>query len=83
VDPDREGRAGRRAPVAGAELLGTVSEQLPSGLYRVKLDEGTMVTAHIAGNLDRNFIRLLVGDRVRVQLAPQDSRRGRIVAKVV
>jgi translation initiation factor IF-1 len=60
-----------------------VSEQLPSGLYRVKLDEGAMVTAHIAGNLDRNFIRLLVGDRVRVQVSPRDSGRGRIVGKVV
>jgi translation initiation factor IF-1 len=60
-----------------------VSEQLPSGLYRVKLDEGSMVTAHIAGNLDRNFIRLLVGDRVRVQVSPRDIRRGRIVGKVV
>jgi translation initiation factor IF-1 len=63
--------------------VGTVSEQLPSGLYRVKLDEGSMVTAHIAGNVDRNFIRLLVGDRVRVQVSPKDSGRGRIVGKIV
>jgi translation initiation factor IF-1 len=83
VDPDGEERAGRRAEIARADLVGTVSEQLPSGLYRVKLDEGAMVTAHIAGNLDRNFIRLLVGDRVRVQVSPRDSGRGRIVGKVV
>ena len=83
MDSDGQGRSGRRAQVAGVDEAGTVSEQLPSGLYRVKLDEGSMVTAHIAGNLDRNFIRLLVGDRVRVQLSANDSGRGRIVEKVV
>ena len=58
-----------------------MSEQLPSGLYRVKLDEGPMVTAHVAGRVDRNFIRVLVGDRVRIELSPVDRNRGRIVAK--
>jgi translation initiation factor IF-1 len=48
----------------------------------VKLDEGSQVTAHIAGRLDRNFIRLLVGDRVRVELSPLDLGRGRIVEKI-
>jgi translation initiation factor IF-1 len=57
-------------------------EQLAAGLYRVKLDEGTMVMAHVAGNIDRNFIRLLVGDRVRVELSPTDLTRGRITAVV-
>jgi translation initiation factor IF-1 len=60
-----------------------VVEQLPSGLYRVRLDEGSSVTAHIAGNVDRNFIRLLVGDRVRVELSPVDAGRGRIVEKLL
>jgi translation initiation factor IF-1 len=60
-----------------------VIEQLPSGLYRVKLDEGSMVIAHIAGRLDRNFIRLLVGDRVRLELSPVDAGRGRIVEKIL
>jgi translation initiation factor IF-1 len=56
---------------------------LPSGLYRVKLDEGSLVTAHVAGNIDRNFIRLLVGDRVSVELSPVDAGRGRIVEKIL
>jgi translation initiation factor IF-1 len=66
-----------------SETLGVVAEQLPTGLYRVKLEEGSMVVAHIAGRLDRNFIRLLVGDRVRIELSPVDSSRGRIVEKIL
>jgi translation initiation factor IF-1 len=64
-------------------VIGIIVEQLPSALYRVKLDEGSQVTAHIADRLDRNFIRLLVGDRVRVELSPLDLGRGRIVEKIV
>jgi translation initiation factor IF-1 len=55
---------------------------LPSALYRVRLDEGTQVTAHIADRVDRNFVRVLVGDRVRVELSPVDVGRGRIVEKL-
>jgi translation initiation factor IF-1 len=60
-----------------------VQEQLPSGLYRVKLDGGFLVTAHIADRVDRNFIRVLVGDKVRLELSPVDRGRGRIVEKIV
>jgi translation initiation factor IF-1 len=59
-----------------------VQSQLPSGLYRVKLDGGTLVTAHVADRMDRNFVRVLVGDRVRLELSPVDHGRGRIVEKV-
>jgi translation initiation factor IF-1 len=59
-----------------------VTEQLPSALYRVRLDEGTLVTAHIGGRVDRNFVRVLVGDRVRVELSPVDLGRGRIVERI-
>jgi translation initiation factor IF-1 len=59
-----------------------VIEQLPKALYRVRLDEGPQVTAHIADRMDRNFIRLLVGDRVRLELSPVDFGRGRIIGKV-
>jgi translation initiation factor IF-1 len=62
--------------------IGTVVEQLPSAMYRVKLDEGTPILAHIADRVDRNFVRVLVGDRVQVELSPLDAGRGRIVAKV-
>jgi len=58
-----------------------VQAQLPSGLYRVKLDGGALVTAHIADRIDRNFVRVLVGDRVRLELSPVDRGRGRIVGK--
>jgi len=55
---------------------------LPSGLYRVRLEDGGVVTAHIADRMDRNFVRILVGDRVRLELSPRDVGRGRIVEKV-
>ena len=63
-------------------IVGTVTEQLPSALCRVRLDEGGIVVAHIADRMDRNFIRVLVGDRVRVELSPVDAGRGRIVGKL-
>jgi translation initiation factor IF-1 len=64
------------------EVTGTVIEQLPSALYRVRLDEGTLVTAHIADRIDRNFVRVLVGERVRLALSPVDRGRGRIVERL-
>jgi translation initiation factor IF-1 len=67
---------------AGSAVAGLVTEILPSALYRVKLDGGNLVTAHIADRVDRNFVRLLVGDRVRIELSPVDGGRGRIVEKL-
>ena len=63
-------------------LEGIVTEMMPSALYRVRLEQGSMVTAHIADRIDRNFVRILVGDRVRLELSPTDVGRGRIVQKV-
>ena len=77
MDSDGEGSAGGRRSLAGV-----VVEQLPSALYRVRLDEGPLVTAHIADRMDRNFIRVLVGDRVRLEVSPVDRGRGRIVGKL-
>jgi translation initiation factor IF-1 len=78
MDSDREGSRGARAPVTGV-----VSETLPSGLYRVRLDgAAAAVTAHIADRMDRNFVRILVGDRVKVELSPVDIGRGRIVERL-
>ena len=77
MDSDGERSTSRRAPVTGV-----VVEQLPKALYRVRLDAGQQVTAHIADRIDRNFIRVLVGDRVEVELSPVDFNRGRIVSKV-
>ena len=77
MDSDRQNGSGW-----GQKISGTVTEQLPSALYRVRLDEGGMIVAHIADRIDRNFIRMLVGDRVRVELSPVDVTRGRIVEKL-
>ena len=61
--------------------VGVVTDALPSALYHVKLEDGRVVTAHIADRIDRNFVRLLVGDRVRIELS-NDVTRGRIVEKL-
>ena len=63
----------------GGSIEGTVVEQLPHGLYRVGIDRQRQVTAHVPSGPGRNFIRVLVGDRVRLQLSARDLTRGRIV----
>jgi translation initiation factor IF-1 len=62
-------------------VTGTVLEVLPRALYRVALDGGHEVTAHAASGPGRNFVRLVVGDRVTVELSPRDAGRGRIVRR--
>ena len=64
-----------------AAVAGVVTEQLPSSLYRVRVEGGPSVTAHIADRMDRNFVRILVGDRVSVELS-KNVTRGRIVGKL-
>jgi translation initiation factor IF-1 len=61
---------------------GTVRELLPRALYRIELEGGRMVVAHAEAKVTRNFIRLLVGDRVVVELMSKDVTRGRIARKV-
>jgi translation initiation factor IF-1 len=61
---------------------GTVAAQLPSGLYEIELDGPHRVTAHIGGGVDRNYVRLLVGDRVLLELMPRDRTRGRVMKKL-
>jgi translation initiation factor IF-1 len=73
---------GARSSSKGDAVTGVVVAQLPSALYRVRLDEGPQVVAHIADRIDRNFVRVLVGDRVRVELSRADTGRGRIVEKL-
>ncbi|MBI2834293.1 MAG: translation initiation factor IF-1 [Acidobacteria bacterium] len=65
-------------PGRAREVDGRVIEALPKALYRVELDGQRHVLAHLTGDRRRNFIRVLVGDRVRVALAPNDVTRGRI-----
>ena len=67
---------------AGAGVTGVVTAQLPSALYKVRLNGGGEITAHIAGRVDLNFVRVLVGDTVRVELSTVDAGRGRIVQKL-
>ena len=62
-------------------MIGVVTAQLPSGLYQVELEGARTITAHLGGGIERNFVRILVGDRVDVELAPRDPTRGRIVRK--
>ena len=62
-------------------MTGVVTAQLPSGLYQVELEGARTITAHLGGGIERNFVRILVGDRVDVELAPRDPTRGRIVRK--
>ena len=61
---------------------GVVMELLPSQLVRVELEGRHQVTAHLASPVGRNFVRVLVGDRVRVALMANDPSRGRVVAKL-
>ena len=61
------------------EMNGTVLETLPNTTFRVKLDNDHIITAHISGKMRKNYIRILRGDRVVVQLTPYDLSKGRIV----
>ena len=60
------------------EAFGTVLEAQPNAMFRVKLDNDFEVLAHISGKIRMNFIRILPGDRVKVELSPYDLSRGRI-----
>ena len=59
-------------------LEGTVVEPLPNAMFRVELDNGHKVLAHISGKMRMNYIRILPGDKVQVELTPYDLSRGRI-----
>jgi translation initiation factor IF-1 len=61
------------------EVEGTVIETLPNAMFRVELDKGHRVLAHISGKMRLHFIKILPGDKVTVELSPYDLSRGRIV----
>lgn len=61
------------------ELEGVVLEPLPNAMFKVELQNGHKVLAHISGKMRMNFIRILPGDRVMVELSPYDLNRGRII----
>lgn len=60
------------------EIEGTVVEALPNAAFKVELENGTVILAHISGKLRMNYIRILPGDRVTVELSPYDLTKGRI-----
>lgn len=60
------------------ELDGEVIDTLPNTTFRVKLENGHVVTAHISGKMRKNYIRILTGDKVKVELTPYDLSKGRI-----
>ena len=60
------------------EVEGVIKESLPNAMFRVELDNGHIVLAHISGKIRMNFIRIIPGDRVKVELSPYDLSRGRI-----
>ena len=63
-------------------MEGKVVETLPNTTFRVELDGGHLITAHISGKMRKHYIRILTGDKVTVQLTPYDLSKGRIVYRV-
>jgi len=66
----------KEAPI---EVDGTVKEALPNATFKVVLDNGHVVTAHVCGKMRMHFIRIIPGDRVKLELSPYDITKGRIV----
>jgi len=63
----------------GLEMEGTIIDTLPNTMFRVELENGHVVIAHISGKMRKNYIRILTGDKVKVELTPYDLTKGRIV----
>lgn len=61
------------------EMNGTVLDTLPNTMFRVKLENGHVIIAHISGKIRKNYIRILTGDTVTVELTPYDLSKGRII----
>jgi len=61
------------------EMEGTVMETLPNTMFRVELDNGHVITAHISGKMRKHYIRILTGDKVTVEMTPYDLSKGRII----
>ena len=61
------------------EMEGVIVDTLPNTTFRVELENGHIVTAHISGKMRKNYIRILTGDKVKVELTPYDPSKGRIV----
>ena len=66
------------AKVYQIEMEGTVVETLPNTMFRVELENGHLITAHISGKMRKHYIRILTGDQVTVEMTPYDLSKGRI-----
>lgn len=64
------------------EMKGIVYQALSNGRFFVKLDNGSSILAHVSGKIRRNYIRILIGDRVTVELSPYDLTKGRIIYRL-
>lgn len=64
------------------EMEGVVTQCLSNGMFRVKLQNGFSVLAHVSGKIRRNYIKILLGDKIKVELSPYDLTRGRIVYRL-
>ena len=64
------------------EIEGTILESMPNAMFRVKLENGHEILAHISGKIRKNFIRILPGDMVKVEMTPYDLTRGRITFRM-
>lgn len=76
---DSPGTQGSMAKEDHIEMEGTVVETLPNTMFRVELENGHVVTAHISGKMRKHYIRILRGDKVTVELTPYDLTKGRII----
>ena len=64
------------------EIEGTILESMPNAMFSVKLENGHEILAHISGKIRKNFIRILPGDRVKVEMTPYDLTKGRITFRL-
>ncbi|MBV1951089.1 MAG: translation initiation factor IF-1 [Cycloclasticus sp.] len=64
------------------EMEGVVKDTLPNTMFRVELENGHLITAHISGKMRKHYIRILTGDRVKVEMTPYDLTKGRITYRV-
>lgn len=79
-EADRDQAANRDGPERAVDsVVGVVAEALPNELYRIEIPGGRRVMAHVTGKMRMNFVRILPGDRVVIELSPFDRGRGRIV----
>lgn len=77
-DDAQSDRAGPRAKADAIEAEGVVVESLPNVMFKIRLENGHEVLGHISGKMRKNYVRIMPGDKVRIELSPYDLQRGRI-----